>query len=935
METQSISDAPSIKRPELRTQYLITEKKKLEFKKTSGKELSLFELNAKENMTQKIMTKIIENKNSGLEEKIPHRNVTKTFFLLRKFATALKSLTLKKIPVFLSPKNLKIINDLSFFYDVWKKTLSHDDKRGLRTSFHQFLIDLIELASRRIRIIMKHLIIFESSWSSMTIWNLIYLIICFWNFFIIPLEICFNVELSGEAVIMGNSQFFCMFFYFVDMLFICNTAVYIHGKLVKSRFEIIKHYCKHNLIYDVISQASICFHVYSYNNNTSIFRLFFFFKIMSLFTRVKKIEEILFFNESAYNFLSLVKLILGIIFFTHIFACLWYSVGVLDLENSWLSAKSLVFSDWYVKYLNSFYFVCITMNTVGYGDITPMNTKEKLFSIVFTYIACGVFAYTLNSIGFIVKEIAKRESEYQYNLHIMNDLMKRKNVSFDLKMRVRKYMEYIWYEEKIGKINEEAKIVQRLSDSLKEELLLEANGGILQNLKIFSLNFSEFFLKKTIHLLHEVRFTPGETIFLRGENNNSDLFIVLKGRVELFLDTKKQYENATVLKVLKKGETFGEISFFSDLPQDFCARSTDFTTVYRIRKEKFMDLIQKFDLDYQRMCEIRDEIIIHHNYKHLYMECYCCKEKQHFIIECPLLTYKLKRGLIISKFLHSSNQQRTGYLRKRQKSKHLMMQVRMEETYGLFRISPSENDGPMVPVDSQVKSAFSKDSLSEIPKEINYKKVDSAKILQDVNDFFNSPLKKIKLQRTKSFESKTNNAANFNLENTLQESSDAKSEKVVIKKEAQTKSFNAVSSTSILKESRKKCLGTNFFGVLEFEKMKSWRGYCPHNNFEKICLTLLKNLASKKVEKKELAKKIETQCFNERKMKFVIPKIKKKQEYTFGKKLKKKSNFFGRKMNESSFKQNKNINNLRFKAYLNFDKLLGNLRKKTDLEVKI
>ena len=77
METQSISDAPSIKRPELRTQYLITEKKKLEFKKTSGKELSLFDLNSKENMTQKIMTKIIENKNSGLEEKI--RNCLKKF----------------------------------------------------------------------------------------------------------------------------------------------------------------------------------------------------------------------------------------------------------------------------------------------------------------------------------------------------------------------------------------------------------------------------------------------------------------------------------------------------------------------------------------------------------------------------------------------------------------------------------------------------------------------------------------------------------------------------------------------------------------------------------------------------------------------------------------------------------------------------------------
>ena len=58
------------------------------------------------------------------------------------------------------------------------------------------------------------------------------------------------------------------------------------------------------------------------------------------------------------------------------------------------------------------------MNTVGYGDITPKNSLEKLFTIMFTYVACGMFAYNLISIGMIVSDIAKRRNEFQKDLNI-------------------------------------------------------------------------------------------------------------------------------------------------------------------------------------------------------------------------------------------------------------------------------------------------------------------------------------------------------------------------------------------------------------------------------------------------------------------------------------------------------------------------------------
>lgn len=40
----------------------------------------------------------------------------------------------------------------------------------------------------------------------------------------------------------------------------------------------------------------------------------------------------------------------------------------------------------------------VTMSTIGYGDITPITEIEKLYGILISFIACGIFAYFLNLI---------------------------------------------------------------------------------------------------------------------------------------------------------------------------------------------------------------------------------------------------------------------------------------------------------------------------------------------------------------------------------------------------------------------------------------------------------------------------------------------------------------------------------------------------------
>ena len=74
--------------------------------------------------------------------------------------------------------------------------------------------------------------------------------------------------------------------------------------------------------------------------------------------------------------MDLIKLLCTIGTICHFFCLLWYGLAVYEISilkrsDTWLNAKSLINTDIYTRYIYSFYYIAVTMITVGYGDITP------------------------------------------------------------------------------------------------------------------------------------------------------------------------------------------------------------------------------------------------------------------------------------------------------------------------------------------------------------------------------------------------------------------------------------------------------------------------------------------------------------------------------------------------------------------------------------
>lgn len=113
--------------------------------------------------------------------------------------------------------------------------------------------------------------------------------------------------------------------------------------------------------------------------------------------------------------IELIKLIFTVILIGHLFCCLWHGVAFyqIDYTDTWLHYLGIEKASNVVKYNNAFYWALMTMTTVGYGDIVPKNDLERLCANLTMLIACGVFAFSINSIGIMLQNLNSRTTEYR------------------------------------------------------------------------------------------------------------------------------------------------------------------------------------------------------------------------------------------------------------------------------------------------------------------------------------------------------------------------------------------------------------------------------------------------------------------------------------------------------------------------------------------
>ncbi|EAR83669.3 cyclic nucleotide-binding domain protein (macronuclear) [Tetrahymena thermophila SB210] len=551
---------------------------------------------------------------------------------------------LKKMNL-LTNKHYQVVNDLSY-------SSSEYNQEKLLSSFNQMSIYSKLLMLKKLQCCIP---VLNPETFGCALWDIFYGLSILTYFFFIPINISFNVDLLPLTYTI-------LLFQIVNIIISFIKGYYQQGILILDRKQIIVNYAKTYLFFDLLI-------IFIFNKYHNILCWLFYGYIVKLKRIIERTDNYFQIIRKYPTLYELSLLFITLLLIGQITGCGFHYIAYKELQlnpdsKTWLQLPNLSQdNNWVSIYIASQYFAFITMMTVGYGDIYPTSSNERIYVIFMTLCSSAIFGYVMNTIGHILQERSTKHSNIQKRKQDIVSYLNDRNIDKSLQIEVLEYLDFSYNLDQKNKQTIDI-LFEQIPKNLTDQIYIEYFGKIIQQNKILSINFSKESLDELSLKIKEKHLYPNEYLIQKGTQEER-VYFLLYGQLEIIIETPNR-SPVVFQEIKKQGECIGLRNAFNESEYTYHIKSSEktATSLFYFEMKDFKEILSKNQKDYEKFCELKDEITFGQQY--LDQKCYSCQKYSHSIENCPLITNNISKANTILRYNHIEIQEnRKTFVRKK------------------------------------------------------------------------------------------------------------------------------------------------------------------------------------------------------------------------------------------------------------------------------
>jgi CRP-like cAMP-binding protein len=331
-------------------------------------------------------------------------------------------------------------------------------------------------------------------------------------------------------------------FFLLDVLITFRTAYYDDDgdELVIVPSHIARKYVTTWFVPDLL--GSLPFDAMVTGANLNLTRLIKVVRLVRLFKigRMLKLGYVGAFIEDKLGLspsgMSLLILLVQVFFVGHLVACvLWGVSGVIARTPWWDRSVPTVHpamggSTMGSQYILSLYWTFTIMSTVGYGDIFPTTTPERLLNIFVILLGASVFGYMIANVSGLIQSLNSSDAVMNDKISTITEYLNEKQCPYKLQDAVIKHFRNFYKHASPFDVDT---MLERLPQRLANEVLLVHHANTLKNIAVLKYIDNVTIRLYIFSLMKPVYYEPNEAIIKQG-TLGTEIFFLTEGRAVAF-----------------------------------------------------------------------------------------------------------------------------------------------------------------------------------------------------------------------------------------------------------------------------------------------------------------------------------------------------------------------------------------------------------------